>query len=183
MGDAHDRANADQPGAYSYSYGYLGNGAGGFSTIMAYGTTTTTPLAEFSNPNISTCQNTPCGVADSSSSSADNAHSMNNTAALIAQFEPTMVGTLPPFLGLYVHDDVNGDGKSDLLFQDSGEGYLGWWLMNGTQVKSTNNQSMTSGYKVVATGDFNGDGKADVVWSNNANALYIWLSNSSGFSS
>src|SRR6185437_12548359 len=75
MGDSHDRANADQPGAYSYSYGYLGNGTNGFSTIMAYGTATDTPLSLFSNPNVSTCQNTPCGVADSASNSADNAHS------------------------------------------------------------------------------------------------------------
>ncbi|HEX5961677.1 MAG TPA: M12 family metallo-peptidase, partial [Rhodanobacteraceae bacterium] len=92
MGDAHDRANASNPGAYSYSYGYVGTGTSGFSTVMAYGTETDAPLAVFSNPNISICQNTPCGVADSSASSADNVHSMNNTAGLIAQFEPTKVG-------------------------------------------------------------------------------------------
>src|SRR6185437_5593081 len=45
MGDAHDRANADNPGAYPYSYGYIGNGTNGFATIMAYGSPTQTPLA------------------------------------------------------------------------------------------------------------------------------------------
>ncbi len=116
MGNAHDRANAGgTPGAYSYSYGYLGNGTNGFSTIMAYGTATDTPLSVFSNPNISICQSTPCGVADSSSSSADNAHSMNNTASLIAQFEPTEVGNTAKV----VHNDINGDGKTDLLFLQS----------------------------------------------------------------
>ncbi|MBN8737266.1 MAG: VCBS repeat-containing protein [Xanthomonadales bacterium] len=183
MGSAHDRANATEPGAYSYSYGYLGNGASGFSTIMAYGAKTATPLSVFSNPNISTCQNSPCGVPDSNTtSSADNVHSLNNTAALIAAFEPTTVGTPPP-LRASLHNDVNGDGKSDLLFQNTSQGYLGWWLMNGTQVTSTSNQSMTLGYSVVATGDFNGDGKADIVWISKSNALYIWLSNGSGFTS
>ena len=181
MGDAHDRGNATESGAYSYSYGYLGNGTNGFSTIMAYGTKTTTPVAVFSNPNISICQNTPCGVPDSNTtSSADNAHSMNNTASLIAAFEPTMVGTPS---SAHVHNDVDGDGKSDLLFQNPSQGYLGWWLMNGTRVTSMNNQPMTLGYSVVATGDFNGDGKADIVWISKSNALYIWLSNGSGFSS
>src|SRR6185437_14947426 len=55
MGDAHDRADAKDPdgtplsGAYPYSYGYLGTGTGGtgFSTIMAYGTTSDSPLEVF----------------------------------------------------------------------------------------------------------------------------------------
>jgi len=188
MGDAHDRADAKDPdgtplsGAYPYSYGYLGTGTGGtFATIMAYGATGDSFLNVFSNPNISTCLNSPCGVADSSPSSADNAHSMNNTAATIAAFEPTMVGSNPP--STYVHNDVNGDGKSDLLFQNLGKGYLGWWFMNGAQVLSTHNQISALGYSVVATGDFNGDGKVDIVWANKANSLYIWFSNGAGFTS
>jgi len=179
MGDAHDRANADNPGAYSYSYGYLGNGADGFSTIIAYGTPTTTPLAVFSNPNISTCQNTPCGVVDSSPSSADNAHSMNNTASLIAQFQPTTVA-LPP-TSPAVHNDVNGDGRSDLLVYNPSPARLGWWLMDGTNVVGYFSQYTAAGYKVVASGDFNGDGKADIVWADASNNIYIWISTENGF--
>lgn len=179
MGDAHDRANATESGAYSYSYGYLGNGASGFSTIMAYGTQTTTPLAVFSNPNISICQNTPCGVADSNtSSSADNAHSMNNTAATIAAFEPTMVRLAPTS---YTHNDVDGDGKSDLLVYSSSPARLGWWLMNGTSVLGYFSQNSDVSYKVVATGDFNGDGKADIVWEDASNNIYFWISTGKGF--
>lgn len=181
MGDAHDRANATEEGAYSYSYGYLGNGTNGFSTIMAYGTDTDTPLSLFSNPNISTCQNTPCGVADSSPSSADNAHSMNNTAALIAQFEPTKVGT--PSLATYVRNDVNADGKSDLLLYNPSPARLGWWLMSGTSVLGYYSQLATAGYKIVATGDFNGDGRADIVWVDSANNIYLWTGLQNGFAS
>jgi hypothetical protein len=183
MGDAHDRANATSPGAYSYSYGYVGNGTNGFSTIMAYGTDTQTPLAVFSNPNISTCQNTPCGVADSSSSSADNVHSMNNTAALIAQFKPTMVGTPSPFPGLYVHNDVNGDEKSDLLWFNPSASRLSWWIMNGTTRVSHPVLASPAGWKVVATGDFDGDGRADIVWVDSANNVYFWLNKGDGFTS
>lgn len=181
MGDAHDRGNATNPdgspaqGAYSYSYGYLGTGTGGgFSTIMAYGTATDTYLSVFSNPNISTCLNSPCGVADNlTSSSADNAHSMNNTASLIAQFESTYVA----------HNDVNGDGKSDLLWFNPSPDRLSWWIMNGATMTSHPVQPAATGWKVVATGDFNGDGKADIVWMDAANNVYIWLSNGNGFTS
>lgn len=181
MGDAHDRATADKPGAYSYSYGYLGNGTDGFSTIMAYGTAKDTPLAVFSNPNISICQNTPCGVADSSPSSADNAHSMNNTAALIAQFEPTTVVTPPPLSEGVPRNDVNGDGMADMLLYNPSPARLGWWLMDGTNVLSYYSQGVASNWHVVATGDFNGDGKTDIVWSDTSNKIYIWLSNGNGF--
>jgi hypothetical protein len=182
MGDAHDRANATLSGAYAYSYGYVGNGTNGFSTIMAYGTDTQTPLAVFSNPNISTCQNTPCGVADSSSSSADNAHSMNNTAALIAAFEPTTVVNPPPSPGS-VHNDVNGDGTSDIIEYNPSPARLGWWLMNGTSVSSYNSQFFSAAYHVVATGDFNGDGRTDILWADSSHNIYVWLAQGGGFTS
>lgn len=183
MGDAHDRANATESGAYSYSYGYLGNGTNGFSTIMAYGTDTDTPLSLFSNPDISTCQNTPCGVADSSASSADNAHSMNNTASLIAQFEPTKVGLPLSQASDYVRDDVNGDGHSDLLWMNTGTRSFGYWLMNGSRSIGTWAATVAAGYRVVATGDFNGDGRADLVWEGTAGDLYLWTSNGTSFTS
>lgn len=182
MGDAHDRANASTSGAYPYSYGYVGNGKNGFSTIMAYGTATDTPLAMFSNPNVSSCQNTPCGVADSASNSADNAHSMNNTAALIAAFEPTMVTMPPPpATSAALHNDVNGDGKSDLLVYNPSPARLGWWLMDGTNVLGYFSQYTTAGYRIVATGDFNGDGRTDIVWADASNNIYLWTSTGNGF--
>ena len=188
MGNAHDRSNATSPdgtplsGAYSYSYGYLGTGtSGGFSTIMAYGTSADTPLSEFSNPNVSTCLNAPCGVSDTSSSSADNVHSMNNTASLIAQFEPTMVGTPVP-TGHYVHNDVNGDGKSDLIWRAKNNAQFAYWIMNGTQLGNTAAAPVSAKYKLVATGDFDGDGKMDVIWTDGA-SMWMWVGNGSSFTS
>ena len=177
MGNAHDRANASTPGAYSYSYGYDGSGTSGFSTIMAYGTATDTPLSVFSNPNISTCQNTPCGVADSASDSADNAHSMNNTASLIAAFEPTKVG-VPS--GSHAVDDFNGDGNSDIFWYSKNLSQFTYWLMNGATQISWKGFSIPSGYRPVAFGDFNGDGYTDILWDTPNNAVYMWLNNGNG---
>ncbi len=181
MGNAHDRANADGAGAYSYSYGYRGNGTNGFSTIMAYGTDTQTPLAVFSNPNISICQNTPCGVADSSSSSADNAHSMNNTAALIAAFEPTMAAGSVPVIP-YIHDDVDGDGKSDLIWRTKDDSRFSYWTMAGTRLVSSASFPVSTTYKLLATGDFNGDGMMDVIWTDGS-SMWMWQGNGTSFSS
>jgi hypothetical protein len=181
MGDAHDRANATEEGAYSYSYGYLGNGTNGFSTIMAYGTDTDTPLSLFSNPNISTCQNTPCGVADSSPSSADNAHSMNNTASLIAQFEPTMVSAPVPRI-CYVNNDVEGDGKSDLIWRAKNNAQFAYWIMNGAQLGNSSAISVPVKYKLLATGDFDGDGEMDIIWTDGT-SMWEWVGNGTSFTS
>lgn len=181
MGDAHDRANASESGAYPYSYGYVGNGDDGFATIMAYGSSEQTPLQVFSNPNISTCQNTPCGVADSSSSSADNAHSMNNTAPLIAQFEPTKTQTVSPLLD-YVHNDINGDGMSDLLWRTKDDKTFSYWLMHGTTLAGSAQMPVSAQYKLVASGDFNGDGKVDIIWTDGT-GMWMWVGNGSSFTS
>ena len=184
MGSAHDRANASKdsngnpiPGAYSYSFGYAA-GTSGFSTIMAYGTDTQTPLNVFSNPDISKCENSPCGVADTSTSSADNVHSLNNTASLIAQFEATKIGINAGF----VHDDVDGDGKSDLLFVNATLKALGYRLMDGMSVTADANfYGAGAGYVPVAVGNFNGDHKADIVWAGPNHELYMWSGNGTTF--
>jgi hypothetical protein len=179
MGSAHDRANADQPGAYSYSYGYLGNGTNGFSTIMAYGSATQTPLNLFSNPDISKCQNLPCGVADSSTSSADNVHSLNNTAGLIAQFEATKVGSTSSGA---THNDVNGDHKSDILWRSTDNSRFAYWIMDAATLTSSRAFGTATNLRILATGDFNGDGFTDIVWTDGT-SLWMWVGNGSAFTS
>jgi hypothetical protein len=191
MGDAHDRANAGKdpngnpiPGAYSYSFGYLGNGDNGFSTIMAYGTPTTHPVAVFSNPEISVCQNTPCGVADTAPNSADNAHSMNNTASLIAQFEPTMV-PITPVPTTTVRNDVNGDGYSDIFWRNRTSQRFAYWLLEGDNIKQmAASVPVANSYSLVADGNFDGNtrGLSELVWDNGIN-IWLWQNTGSAFSS
>ena len=93
MGSAHDRANANEPGAYPYSYGYGIQGK--FGDIMSYILPT---VGKFSNPDlICSTLNEPCGVSESNpTSAANNALSLNNTAIKVAAFQPaTGLDTTP----------------------------------------------------------------------------------------
>lgn len=87
-----------------YSYG-LGHGVDSvFTTIMAsptaYGNPTTVP--KYSNPNISTCMNLPCGVAVGAPLEADAAQALNNVKTEIAAFYPRAVGVVyKDYSGVY----------------------------------------------------------------------------------
>lgn len=191
MGNDHDRATAmgsgegSSPagGAYPYSFGYKSS-TFGFYTIMAYGDVGETPMQVFSNPDVSSCNNSPCGVADDSPDSADNAHSMNNTAPLVAQYEPGGGGGPASWTDYpYTRNDVTGDGHSDLLWVNTGANLFGYWRMNGAGVTGLWTVPVAAGYRVVATGDFNADGRVDLVWIGPNNDMYLWLSNGTSFTS
>jgi VCBS repeat protein/all-beta uncharacterized protein/FG-GAP repeat protein len=64
--------------------------------------------------------------------------------------------------------DLDGDGKCDIIWQNS-DGTLGVWYMDGGTVRSraSFNLGMTdSNWKIAGAGDLNQDGKADIVWQN-----------------
>jgi hypothetical protein len=76
--------------------------------------------------------------------------------------------------------DTNGDGLADLVWQNSSDGRLAVWLMNGTQVVSTVMLSIPrvadTSWKVRAVGDTDGDGLADLLWQNSATGeLAAWF--------
>lgn len=64
---------------------------GSFSTIMAYPQSygTSNQLQRFSNPNIRTCENQPCGVSRNQSNGADAVGNLNALATQLAAFRPT----------------------------------------------------------------------------------------------
>jgi len=174
LGSAHDQANSNNvSGRYPYSYGYK-NVTSNFYTIMAYGDVGQTPYRLFSNPNLVTC-GTPaaaCGVANS----ADNARSLNQTIPVVAQFRATVV----PFTGIR-DDDANGDGRSDLFWNNPAQGGLQVWFMNGTSWAYDPVHAVSNQYRIAAVGDFNGDGLADLLWHDvNKTQLYQWQRRSNG---
>ena len=81
--------------------------------------------------------------------------------------------------------DFNGDGKSDIVFQNtaSSDGAVYIWAMNGTTIANPNagyGGNAGKDWIVKGVGDFNGDGKSDIVFQNTASAdgsVYIWEMN------
>jgi serralysin len=74
-----------------------------------------------------------------------------------------------PFTG-----DFNGDGKSDILWQNN-NGALGVWQLNGNSVIATQGLGTVSAdWHLAETGDFNGDGNSDLLWRNDNGATSIW---------
>ena len=79
--------------------------------------------------------------------------------------------------------DFNGDGKADVLRQDT-SGSRALWLMNGTTFGSSIFlPSVATSWKIVDSGDFNGDNKPDILWQNSSGARAIWLMNGTTYSS
>jgi len=73
--------------------------------------------------------------------------------------------------------DFNGDGNSDILWQNSTTGAVDISLMTGATGSPTAIGSAT-GFAVVGSGDFNGDGKSDILLRNNTTGdAQIWLMN------
>ena len=63
--------------------------------------------------------------------------------------------------------DFNGDGQSDILWQNIGSGDQGIWIMNGTVPAAWINLPVIAlDWRIVGTGDFNSDGQTDILWEN-----------------
>lgn len=77
-----------------------------------------------------------------------------------------------------VSGDFNGDGKSDILWQNGIGGAVKVSLMNGATVANTDSVALNTGpgYNAVATGDFNNDGKSDIAFAVGGTAE-IWTMN------
>jgi hypothetical protein len=78
--------------------------------------------------------------------------------------------------------DFNGDGNTDILWQNNASGALIVWYMNGVNriafaALDPNGVSDTN-WKVRAVGDYNGDGKPDIVWQYTPTGdILVWFMN------
>jgi hypothetical protein len=84
--------------------------------------------------------------------------------------------------------DFNNDSRPDILFQDSDNNLIVWYL-NGGQVISVaplNPGNSGAGWRAVAAGDFNNDGNTDVLFQLNQpgdsldSQLRVWLMDGHG---
>jgi hypothetical protein len=79
--------------------------------------------------------------------------------------------------------DYNSDGKSDILFRNTG-GAVAMWLMNGSRVSSSTGLGTIAGtWSIVGQRDFNGDGAADLLWRDSSGDLAMWLMSGASVSS
>lgn len=187
MGLQHDRATAqgsddtngdgnlldpEEYGRYPYSFGYSADAANGnFHTIMSNRTPGQTALRIYSNPDIATCGGSfACGVADV----ADNARTLRQTMPMVANFRVERLPTT-------VHNDVDGDGRSDVLLHRAGS--FAYWIMDGATIRRSRSFSVANDWRVVATGDLDANGKLDIVWMNSSRQLYLWRGDGNTFTS
>jgi hypothetical protein len=75
--------------------------------------------------------------------------------------------------------DFNGDGLSDILWQNASTGQAAIWDMNGNARTGGGTVSPNPGpsWTAVGSGDFNGDGQADILWQNADGQASIWEMN------
>ena len=189
MGSQHDVATArgddgvlgsDEYGRYPYSFGYKTTPAtGDFFTVMAYGDSGQTPNRIFSNPRVTICGPAPGGRACGLENEADNARSLGQTAPSIAAFRAAVV--VPPGGGDRVHNDMNADGKSDLVWVQNPNVQMVFWYMNGATIAGTSGQNTAVDAAVdraalIGSGDLDGNGVTDLVYMGpNSGKVFVRL--------
>jgi len=79
----------------------------------------------------------------------------------------------------FAPSDFNGDGKSDIVWQNTITGQRLIWIMNGTTIAyAVNLPTEPTSWSIAGTGDFNGDGQADIIWQNTITGQrLIWIMN------
>jgi hypothetical protein len=82
-----------------------------------------------------------------------------------------------------VRDDVDGDGRSDLLLEHEDSSSVAYWRMLGADMQNSSPiLSNPPGFKRIATADFNGNGRMDVLWVRASDRqVLMWLSDGIGF--
>jgi hypothetical protein len=73
--------------------------------------------------------------------------------------------------------DVDGNGKPDLLWQNSA-GSVVVWFMGGTDGSVFLSGNLLAGdsatWRLVAAADMDGNGKADLIWQSTAGSVIVW---------
>src|SRR5439155_12406873 len=86
-------------------------------------------------------------------------------------------GSVFKIVALPVKSDFNGDGKADILWQNSSTGQRLIWLMNGTtRTSAVSLGFVATSWSIAGSSDLNGDGKADILWQNSSTRpRMIWI--------
>jgi hypothetical protein len=99
---------------------------------------------------------------------------MEGPSFISSNWLPALPGTN---YGIAGTGDFNGDGKTDLVLTNSTANQFIIWLMNGTNLLSTNRVSATwpgTTPQLVGAGPFTGGEQADVLFRDSTGANYVW---------
>lgn len=99
---------------------------------------------------------------------------MNGSAALS---EISLKSGKDQLDALQVVADLDGDGRSELVWRNAGSGANSVWELGGAFVSGSNATDALAGstLRVVRAGDFDGDGKQDLLWRDSSSgAIRIW---------
>ena len=81
-----------------------------------------------------------------------------------------------------VHD-VNGDGKSDIVWRDTGGNVAIWEMSGAAVIAGTGLGNVPTTWSIVAVRDFNSDGKFDLLWRDTSGNTSIWFMNGTAIAS
>ncbi|ALN94021.1 NHL repeat family protein [Lysobacter gummosus] len=76
-------------------------------------------------------------------------------------------------------NDLNGDGKSDLVWRDDSREHLVTWRMDGATRVEGMSRLVSPEWRVLATGDFQGDHKLDLIWTDGMQ-MQLWEGDGKG---
>lgn len=77
-------------------------------------------------------------------------------------------------------NDIDGDGKSDMLWRNDAKSHWAYWTMNGAAKSSGMSYPVGADWSVVASGDFQGDGRLDLIWTD-GRSMQMWKGTAGGF--
>lgn len=106
-------------------------------------------------------------------------HMYGSTVRWTRWFSPNRVD---PSWKLRGSGDLNGDGKPDLVWQNTITGDLSWWFMDGALLFDAGYFSISriadTNWQIVAVRDMNRDGKPDLIWQHQTlGDLSVWYLN------
>ena len=86
--------------------------------------------------------------------------------------------------------DLDGDGKSDLIWRNAATNEVAVWFMNGQTISGSGDMNAggvaakpDASWSLAGVGDFNADGSADLLWRKSDGTLAMWLMNGSSIGS
>jgi hypothetical protein len=93
---------------------------------------------------------------------------------------PPVILSIPGNWILAGVSDMDGNGKSDMLWRNLADGTTYAWLMDGTKIASTKridpSIAISTDWEVKGLADTNNDGKSDILWRQKSTGVVaIWL--------